>query len=475
MTGRPTKTFVAMQIVGSVVALGVAVWLAPEANWDIPSLLILLTLAVASEANAVRSAAKGIKMSGSFLAIVVALVVLGATPGVLVGLLSIFAGWAIERYTLRTLILNVFTYAWFPLVAGAAFHASSTSLGVGNHDPLYYFLAFGAFGVALILDYAGIIGYYSYEERSSFWAKIGRTLLPVLPSELASAMISVVVVWAYVSVGAPALAFAAIGIFVFQYLLGAMLLSQQRADELEIRAKELAGFQVALLGALLRTLDLRDRMTARHSAAVARYSREIAAAAGLSEPEQEVAHTAGLLHDIGKFVLPDRILKSNARLSEEDWEQIRRHPYEGARIVSQVDGYRAIGDIIIAHHERPDGLGYPRGLEGDDIPLLARIVSVADAYDVLTARDSYREPCSSFEALAEMRRVAGTQLDERFVEVFADVLSHKDFAYRHGEDVDFEAELALDRRINDFVNAAIPKPGESSPADLQASPQTAAS
>src|ERR687891_220522 len=103
-------------------------------------------------------------------------------------------------------------------------------------------------------------------------------------------------------------------ILVFQYLVGALLVSQARADELELPTKQLAGFQVALLSALVRTLDLRDRMTARHSAAVARYSREIAAKAGLSGDQQDLAHTAGLLHDIGKFVLPDRILKGNVEL-----------------------------------------------------------------------------------------------------------------------------------------------------------------
>ena len=152
-------------------------------------------------------------------------------------------------------------------------------------------------------------------------------------------------------------------VLVFQYLVGALLVSQERADELEVRARQLAGFQVALLSALLRTLDLRDRMTARHSAAVARYSREIAAQAGLSDEQQELVHSAGLLHDIGKFVLPDTILKSGRRkLSDEEWEEIKKHPYEGARIVSQIDGYQPIGEIILAHHERIDGKGYPRGL-----------------------------------------------------------------------------------------------------------------
>jgi putative nucleotidyltransferase with HDIG domain len=456
MTDRPTKLFTALEMALTALAVAVAVALARGADWNIVALVILQTLAVASELSAVRSAARGIKVSGSFLAIVVAIVVLGATPAVAIALLTTLAGWVRERYTRSMLLHNLFTYSLFPLITGAAFHAAQAASGLTGNDSLYYLLALAAFLVALALNFTMIAAYYSYIERSRFRSKVDRALLPVLPSELASALIAVVVVYGYSSLGPAALAFAAIGIFVFQYLLGAMLLSQQRADELEVRAKELAGFQVALLSALLRTLDLRDRMTARHSAAVARYAREIAQASGLSEEDQEIAHTAGLLHDIGKFVLPDRILKSNARLSESDWEQIRRHPYEGARIVSQVDGYRAIGDIILAHHERPDGLGYPRGLEGDDIPEISRIIAVADVYDVLTARDTYRDPCSSFEAIAEMRRVSGSQLDARLVELFVDLLSHKDFAYRHGEDADFEAELALDRRINDFVKSTTP-------------------
>ena len=100
-----------------------------------------------------------------------------------------------------------------------------------------------------------------------------------------------------------------------------------------------------------------------------------------------------------------------------------------------------------------DGLGYPRGLVGEQIPQLARIIAVADAYDAMTSRDSYGEPKSSFEAIAELRRVSGTQLDAGFVELFVGMLADKDLAYRHGEDADFEAELALDKRIHDYVDA----------------------
>ena len=132
------------------------------------------------------------------------------------------------------------------------------------------------------------------------------------------------------------------------------------------------------------------------------------------------------------------------------------HPYQGARIVSQIEGYGPVGEIILGHHERIDGKGYPRRLKGDEVPLLSRIISVADIYDVMTARDSYRQPISSFEAINELRRVAGTQLDARLVEVFIEVLAGKDVRYRHGEDADFDAELALDKRVHDYAAPVIP-------------------
>ena len=209
-------------------------------------------------------------------------------------------------------------------------------------------------------------------------------------------------------------------LFTFQRLLGQLLLSEQRAEELEQRGhqltertKQLATLQVGVLSALLRTLDLRDRMTARHSAAVARYAREIAIAAGFSKDEQDLVHTAGLLHDIGKFIFPDPILKGDTKLTDDDWKIIKMHPYQGARVVAQMEGYGPVSEIILAHHERIDGKGYPRGLRGDDIPALSRMISVADTYDVMTARDSYRTPISSFEAIQELRRVSGSQLDGR--------------------------------------------------------------
>jgi putative nucleotidyltransferase with HDIG domain len=452
--GRPSTGVIAAELAALVAAVVICALGLPWANWDLGLFATLLAISVASDLFRIRLPARQIVVSASFMPIVTAAVFLGGAPASLVAVLTILISWAKERYRVSILLINVVTYAWFPLIAGVVFRAISQAASVETGSVAFYLLVFGVFLLALGINFALVAGYFSYEERSRFSTKIRRGLLPVLPSELASALLTMGVAFAYVEVGTEGVALFGIFVLVFQYLVGALLLSQERADELELRAKQLAGFQVALLSALLRTLDLRDRMTARHSAAVARYSREIAAKAGLSAEDQELVHSAGLLHDIGKFVLPDDILKSSRRaLGETEWAQIHRHPAEGARIVSQIDGYAPIGDVILAHHERLDGTGYPRGLAADEIPELAKIIAVADTYDAMTARDSYREPVSSPEAIFELRRVSGTQLDGRYVEAFIEVLKERDIAYRQGQDVDFETELALDRRIHDYVAA----------------------
>jgi len=204
---------------------------------------------------------------------------------------------------------------------------------------------------------------------------------------------------------------------------------------------------------VIETLALRDRMTARHSAAVARYARAMAVELGLSAEMQELVHTAGLLHDIGKFAFPDSILLAERPLSEEQWEIIRRHPGDGARIVRRVEGYGPVADIVLSHHERWDGAGYPRSLAGEEIPLAARLIAAADAYDVLTARDSYRRPVSPAPAVAELRRKAGSQFDPEVIDVFTRLLESQQLSFGHADDVDFEAELAFEHRVRHIARA----------------------
>src|SRR5262249_41620730 len=116
-----------------------------------------------------------------------------------------------------------------------------------------------------------------------------------------------------------------------------------------------------------------------------------------------------------------------------------------------VQGYEEIADLIVAHHERLDGLGYPRGLKGEEIPRLTRMISVADVYDVITARDTYRVPVTREQAIVELREAAGKQLDGELVEIFIGVLLRDNTDFTHTEDVDFETELAIEQRARELA------------------------
>jgi putative nucleotidyltransferase with HDIG domain len=415
-------------------------------NWNMPLFGTLLAFALISHFIAVETAR--LKTSGSFLALVLAMTFLYGTPAAVIGVITIFIYSLVHRLRLPYFLNNLVAYATFPLMGGIGVYLIRKATAVQGSDPGFYLIVVGVFAVALVVNFTMIASYSAYLEGGSFREKVRVAFIPVLPSELTAALMAVGVAYIYHEVGLAAIALFGVVLLTFQHLLGQLLLSQQRAEELEDRTRQLVSFQVGMLSALLRTLDLRDEMTARHSASVARYCRAIAEKAGLSQEDQELVHIAGLLHDIGKFILPDKILKANVPLDDDDWNLIKMHPAQGAKVVGSVEGYGPVAKIIMAHHERIDGKGYPRRLKGDEIPELSRIISVADTYDVMTARDSYRDPVSSFEAIQELRRVAGAQLDERFVKVFTEeVLEGKDLSYRHGEDVDFDFELALEERI----------------------------
>jgi putative nucleotidyltransferase with HDIG domain len=227
--------------------------------------------------------------------------------------------------------------------------------------------------------------------------------------------------------------------------------AQTRGEELEVRTKELASLQVGLLSTVLQTLSMRDAMTARHSAAVARYAREVAKMLELDEREQDLIHTAALLHDIGKFILPDSVLFADRKLTSDEWELIKLHPEQGAKLVQRIEGYGPVAEIIMHHHERFSGGGYPAGIAGEQIPLGSRIISAADTYDVMTSRDSYRRPVSSEAALAELRRVAGTQLDPQVVEIFERMILERRVQFSHSDEADFESELAFEKRVADYA------------------------
>jgi len=449
---RPSRTVIALNAAILVSAAIVAVVTSSHANWNLPTLVLLLGFAIASDLMAASIRSSKLKVSGSFLAIVVAMVLLGGAPAAVVGVLTIVAGWIKWRERPHYFLANLASYAAFPLACGLVFAAVRDHYDLQPGDTAFPILVFATFSLALFVNFTMAALYTRHMDGTRVSVTARRALVPLLTSDLVAALMAVGVSEVTLNWGAGALAVFGVLLLAFQHLLAALLTSEERAEDLQRRTEQLASLQVGLLSAMLRTLDLRDRMTARHSAAVARYAREIAMGAGLGEAEQELAHTAGLLHDIGKFVFPDSILKGNSRLTDEEYEIVKMHPFHGAQVLAQIEGYGPVANIVLAHHERIDGTGYPNGMPGPDIPIIARIISVADTYDVMTSRDSYRKPVTSQTAIAELRRVSGTQLDGELVEIFVSILATKDVAYRHGEDADFETELALDRRVNEYAS-----------------------
>lgn len=210
--------------------------------------------------------------------------------------------------------------------------------------------------------------------------------------------------------------------------------------------ERLESANLSFAAALVATLDARDRYTAGHSAAVAIYSRDIARRMDLCEQDQQSAHLAGLVHDIGKVGLPPGLLEKEGPLSLEERRTMQTHSEIGERILAKVDDYSLIAEIVRHHHERIDGCGYPDGRRGESIPLISRIIAVADAYNAMTSDRPYREAMASPVARMRLAQAVGSQFDTSVVAAFEAILATADEEYRMGRrpDFDFAHESPLD-------------------------------
>ncbi len=182
-----------------------------------------------------------------------------------------------------------------------------------------------------------------------------------------------------------------------------------------------ADLQELLMGVLIalsETIDAKDAYTHGHSRRVARISRRIAEGMGFAPEQVERVYLAGLLHDIGKIGVPERVLCKQGRLTDEEYGLMKRHPAIGAKILGGIRQLQAILPGILAHHERPDGRGYPKGLCGEDVPIEGLIVGLADTFDAMTSNRTYRKALPLEVAIEEIRTNAGVQFDPRTVEVF---------------------------------------------------------
>lgn len=175
--------------------------------------------------------------------------------------------------------------------------------------------------------------------------------------------------------------------------------------------------------ALSMAVEAKDRYTEGHSARVVDYAEKIGLAMRFSENHIENLKIASLLHDIGKIGIPEAILNKPGRLSNEEYAVIKSHPVIGANIIKDVDNLKAVVDVVKYHHERYDGNGYPEGLSGDDIPIDAAIISVADAYDAMCSDRPYRKAMPKEKAMSILKEERGRQFNPRVVDVFLKILS----------------------------------------------------
>jgi putative nucleotidyltransferase with HDIG domain len=442
-----------------VAALAAAAWLSGAQEWR-PLLLVGLLLALSLGGQRLVFTIRGQHLSAGFVAQVLAMSLLGPAPAVAVAVAAALFISVGRKLPLSAWLNNLATFAVFPLVGGLTVIALIGDVHSPGNDHLtqtvtFALVVFTVFMVSNALNFAMIALDNCIVEGRRLSSQVSELLVPMLPGQIAAGVLTSILAVAYTNLGLPALFGAVLVIVIFQYLMIALLRSEDRADQLEARSMHLASLQLGVLTTLVETLALRDRTTARHAAAVARYARELAREVDCSEADQDLVHTAGLLHDIGKFALPDRILHAKV-LSDEDWAVIRRHPQEGATLVGRLDGYGPVADAILYHHEHIDGSGYPAGLIGNEIPVASRIIAICSTYDTLTARETYRSPMTPQDAMAELRRVAGRQLDGELVNSFIAMLEREGpVTFAHGDDADFEAELAFERRARKIAQPAL--------------------
>lgn len=178
------------------------------------------------------------------------------------------------------------------------------------------------------------------------------------------------------------------------------------------------GLVMGLLHALTSAVDAKDSYTCGHSHRVALLSRELAIASGFDEADAERVYIAGLLHDVGKIGVPEAVLSKTGRLTEEEFDQMKLHPLIGAKILADVRQVQDIIPGVLHHHERWDGQGYPYGFSGVGIPLLGRLIGLADSFDAMTSNRTYRSGMPLEKALAEITRCAGKQFDPTLAKTF---------------------------------------------------------
>ncbi len=432
----------------------VVVGLSSPDQWR-PFVLVAILAGIYLAGDRMSSVVRDGLLTPAHSAMVLAMCLLGPAPAVVFGLAAAVAKSALRRLPPSQWLANLTALGACGLVGGVIARAVVGAASVPHHHAAVVGATFGllVFGVSLLTIFVNFVVVaidVRIEDGSSLVRQFRDAFVPLVPGHLASGVLAALLAVAYTNLGTLVLLCGVLVLGVFHYLIGALLRSEERADQLEARSIHLANMQLGVLSMLMDALALRDAETSRHASSVARYARALAVEIGCDEEEREVVQTAALLHDIGKFTWSDRILHPE-QLTDADWEVIRRHPQDGATLVGKLDGYGPVADAILYHHERVDGGGYPAGLIASEIPLASRIIAICSTFDTMTSRETTGPRMSVRDALAELRNIAGRQLDADLVEAFVALVEREGDALLEVPAADHATELDLATRVRKMV------------------------
>jgi hypothetical protein len=455
------RIFWAGELVLLAATVAACVMIASPGEWHSLTLVVLL-LALALVGQRLSVEISHGELSASLVAIVLAMGLVGPVAAAACGVAAMILKSTIRHLPAAQWLNNLAIYAAVPFAGGLIVLAWKESLAVPSHysseSVVFGLVLFGVVLLTTAMTFLLFALDFRMEQGRPL-ASVARELIALLPGELAVGVLATILAVAYTSVGLPALLASITVLLIFRQLTVALLRSEERAEQLYARSRQLVGLQMGVLRTLVRALGMRDQTTARHAAAVALYAKALASELDCSEEEQDTVHAAGLLHEIGKFTWPDRVLHAKV-IAEDDLATVRNHPQEGALLVGALDGYGPVADAILYHHERVDGRGYPAGLIGKEIPLASRILAICSIYDTMTARESYRSSedegrlMTPEEAIAELRgSVVNGQLDGDLVETFVAVLEREGVTFAH--DADFEKELDFERRVREMAEPTV--------------------
>ena len=392
------------------------------------AIVVLVGLALAAERESIRLS-PAIEVSVGSLVFIFAAAVCGPLAAVVVGGAGLLADLPRRDGDQRGLRWLTWTAIRVIMAGAVGLTVAAVGSTVGPNFWGVFAAVSAAFAVEGALDLA-LTPVAGAIRGSGKWREIARSLAPALLLSL--------------PIQAPliaALAFSykttpwSVALFVIPALAAHRLLhlyrrQRETAEALGSANSRLARANLSFATALVATLDARDRYTAGHSAAVAIYARDIAQRMGLSEHEQELVHLCGLVHDVGKIGLSAGLLEKPGALALEERRQMEQHPAIGERILRNVADYSEIAAIVRHHHERVDGNGYPDRFEADEIPLLSRIIAVADAYNAMTSDRPYRDAMPSRVARLRLAQAVESQFDTAVVAAFEAILTTASEDYR---------------------------------------------